>query len=158
MPKITTFLTYDDQAEAAAKLYTSVFENSRITSVTRAGEAVMSVSFELDGHEFYALNGGPSFRFAEGISLFVSCETQQEIDDWSAKLTADGGEQGPCGWLKDRFGVSWQIIPRVLPELLGDKDPAKAQRAVQAMLGMRKLDIAELERAHAGQEKAVPRT
>lgn len=165
MPKITTFLTFKDHAEDAAKLYTSVFLNSRITDVSRYGEGapvpagtVMSVNFELDGHEFYALNGGPSFTFAEGISLFVSCETQQEIDEYSAKLIAGGGEQGPCGWLKDRFGVSWQIVPAVLGDLLGDKDQAKAKRAMQAMLGMKKLDIAELKRAHAGQEMATPRT
>lgn len=158
MPKITTFLTYNDQAEDAAKLYTSVFKNSRITDVSPGPDGkVMSVSLELDGQEFYALNGGPSFTFAEGISLFVSCETQAEIDDYTAKLIAGGGEQGPCGWVKDRFGVSWQIIPRVLPELIGDEDPAKAQRALQAMLGMKKLDIAELQRAHAGAEPARAR-
>jgi predicted 3-demethylubiquinone-9 3-methyltransferase (glyoxalase superfamily) len=157
MPKITTFLTYNDQAEDAAKLYTSVFKDARITDVTRYGEgapfpkgAAMGVSFELEGQPVYAMNGGPSFTFAEGISLHVSCETQQEIDDYSAKLIAGGGEQGPCGWLKDRFGVSWQIVPRILAELLGDKDAAKAQRAMQAMLGMKKLDIAGLRRAHDG--------
>ena len=155
MPKITTFLTFNDQAEDAAKLYTSVFKNSRITSISRYGEGApfpkgtaMGVSFELDGQEFNGLNGGPSFTFAEGISLFVSCETQKEIDDYTAKLIAGGGEQGSCGWIKDRFGVSWQIVPAVLGALLGDKDPAKAGRAMQAMLKMKKLDIAELERAH----------
>lgn len=165
MSKITTFLTFNDQAEEAAKLYTSVFPNSRITNVSRYGEggpgpkgSVMSINFELDGQEFYALNGGPTFKFEEGISLFVSCESRREIDDYTAKLTVGGGEQGPCGWLKDRFGVSWQIVPRIIGELLGDKDPAKAQRAMQAMLGMKKLDIAELKQAHAGQGAATPRT
>jgi predicted 3-demethylubiquinone-9 3-methyltransferase (glyoxalase superfamily) len=157
VPKITTFLTYNDQAEDAAKLYTAVFPNSRITETSRYGEggpgkkgAVMSVNFELDGQEFYALNGGPTFAFAEGISLFVSCDTQKEIDDYSAKLIAGGGEQGPCGWLKDRFGVSWQIVPRVLGALLGDKDPQRASRALSAMLKMKKLDIAALQRAADG--------
>lgn len=165
MPKITTFLTYTDKAEEAAALYTSVFENSRITEVSRYGEGApfpagtaMSVSFVLDGREFMALNGGPSFTFSDGISLFVGCETQQQIDDYAAKLTAGGGEQGPCGWLKDRFGVSWQIVPNILGTLLGDRDAAKAQRALTAMLGMKKLDIAELKRAHAGQGTATPRT
>ena len=151
MQKITTFLTFNDQAEEAMKLYTSIFKNSRIVSTTPGPDGkVMSGEFELEGQRFIALNGGPSFTFAEGISLFVSCETQQEIDDHSAKLIAGGGSQGPCGWLTDRFGVSWQVIPRILGELLGDKDRAKADRAVKAMLAMRKLDIAALERAAAG--------
>ena len=164
MPRITTFLTFNDQAEAAVKLYTGVFKNSRITSTTRYGEGaplpagtLMSVEFELDGQPFMALNGGPSFAFSEGISLFVSCETQQEIDDYSAKLTAGGGQQGSCGWLTDRFGVSWQIVPTILGSLIGDADPAKAQRAMQAMLGMKKLDIAALRRAHEGRSTATAR-
>jgi predicted 3-demethylubiquinone-9 3-methyltransferase (glyoxalase superfamily) len=110
----------------------------------------MSATFELDGQRFMALNGGPSFTFAQGISLFVSCETQAEIDDYSAKLTAGSGEQGPCGWLTDRFGVSWQIIPAQLGKWLGDKDPVKARRALHAMLQMKKLDIAQLQQAHDG--------
>lgn len=157
MPRITTFLTFDDQAEAAVALYTSVFKNSRITSTSRYGEGapmpagtLMSVEFELDGQRFMALNGGASFTFSQGMSLFVACETQQEIDEYSTKLTAGGGEQGPCGWLTDRFGVSWQIVPTILGSLIGDADPAKAQRAMQAMLGMKKLDIAALRRAHEG--------
>ena len=151
MQKITTFLTFNDQAEEAMKLYTSIFKNSRIVSTTPGPDGkVMSGEFELEGQRFIALNGGPSFTFAEGISLFVSCETQREIDDHSAKLIAGGGSQGPCGWLTDRFGVSWQVIPRILGELLGDKDRAKADRAVKAMLAMKKLDIAALERAAAG--------
>ena len=162
MATITTFLTYNDQAEEAVELYTSSFGNSRITNVSRYGEGgpgspggVMSIQFELEGKEFIALNGGPSFSFAQGISLFASCETQQEIDGLWDKLTAAGGEPGPCGWLTDRFGVSWQIVPRVLGELLGDADPEKSGRAMQAMLGMSRLDIAELRRAFEGQPAAV---
>ena len=154
MQRITTFLTYNTQAEDAAQLYTSVFKNSKIISTSRYGDGapvpkgtVMSVIFELDGQRFHALNGGPSFKFAEGISLFVDCETQAEIDDYTAKLIANGGEQGPCGWIKDRFGVSWQIVPRVLGQLLGDKDQAKAGRVMQAMLKMKKLDIRGLQQA-----------
>ncbi len=155
MQKITTFLTYDGKAEEAVKLYTSVFKNSRIVSTSRYGDAgpmpkgtLMSANFEIDGQEFIALNGGPSFTFSEGISLFVGCETQQEIDDLCEKLTAGGGEQGPCGWLKDPFGVSWQIVPTVLGKMLGDKDAAKAGRVMQAMLQMKKIDIAGLRRAY----------
>lgn len=159
MQKITTFLTFDGTAEDAVKLYTSVFRNSRVLSTQRymadapdrkKGD-FMTAEIELDGQRFMILNGGPSFTFSDGISLFVSCESQQEIDDYTAKLTANGGEQGPCGWIKDRFGVSWQIVPRVLGELLGDADPAKSQRTMQAMLQMKKLDIAALRRAHDGQ-------
>ena len=157
MPKITTFLTYDDQAEEAAKLYTSVFPNSSITAVTRfnaAGPApegtVMTVAFELDGQPFIALNGGPHFQFSQGISLTVSCETQAEIDEYSAKLIAGGGEQGACGWLTDRFGVSWQVNPPILLEMLSDEDPARAARVMQAMMQMLRIDIAALERAYEG--------
>src|SRR5437016_1707144 len=140
MPKITTFLTFDRTAEDAVKLYTSAFPNSRIINTSRYAADVegmhkgdfMTAEFELDGQRFMALNGGPSFKFEEGVSLFVSCETQQEIDDFTAKLTAGGGEQGPCGWIKDRFGLSWQIVPRVLGELLGDPDARKSQRTLQA--------------------------
>lgn len=153
MPRITTFLTFDDQAEEAVALYTSVFPNSRIVSRTEYGEAgpgpagsLMTATFELDGQAFMALNGGPSFGFAQGISLFVSCETQAEVDELWERLSA-GGEQGPCGWLTDRFGVSWQVIPRRLGELLGDPDRDTAQRVMQAMLAMTKIEIAGLERA-----------
>lgn len=151
MQKIKTFLTFNDQAEAAATLYTSIFKNSKITQTHYNGAAgptrtVMSVSFLLDGQEFFALNGGPSFMFSTGISLFVSCETQEEVDDYWTKL-AEGGEPGRCGWLKDRFGVSWQIVPEALGRLLGDKDPEKAKRALQAMLKMSKIDIKALEEA-----------
>jgi predicted 3-demethylubiquinone-9 3-methyltransferase (glyoxalase superfamily) len=153
MQKITTFLTYNDQAEEAVNLYTSVFRNSKILSMHRQGDpgpgprgALISASFELEGQRFMALNGGPSFRFAQGISLFVNCETQAEIDELWEKLSA-GGAPGQCGWLTDRFGVSWQIIPSILGALLSDPDAAKAGRAMQAMLGMGKLDIAGLKRA-----------
>jgi predicted 3-demethylubiquinone-9 3-methyltransferase (glyoxalase superfamily) len=153
MQKITTFLTFNDQAEAAARLYTSTFKNASITRISRYGEGapvpagmVMSVSFQLDGQEFMALNGGPHFTFANGISLFVTCETQAEIDSYWEKLS-EGGQEGPCGWLKDAFGVSWQIVPSALGRLLGDKDPEKAKRVMQAMLKMTKLDIAALEQA-----------
>ncbi|MGA0555860.1 VOC family protein [Larkinella sp. VNQ87] len=154
MPTITTFLTFNNQAEEAATLYTSVFNNSKITNISRYGQggpapegSVMSVSFVLDGQPFSALNGGPHFTFSEGISLFVHCETQEEVDLYWEKLTADGGKPGPCGWLKDRFGVSWQIIPAQLGRLLQDKDPEKAGRVMQAMLKMTRIDIATLEQA-----------
>jgi predicted 3-demethylubiquinone-9 3-methyltransferase (glyoxalase superfamily) len=153
--KITTFLTFDGQAEEAVNLYTSIFPDSKVTSVRRYGEAgpgpegsFMTAIFELAGQEFMALNGGPSFTFSQGISLFVDCETQDEVYELWEKLT-EGGEPGPCGWLTDRFGVSWQIIPRRLGELLGDEDPEKARRAMEAMLQMSKIDVEGLERAYA---------
>ncbi|HEY6079797.1 MAG TPA: VOC family protein [Polyangiaceae bacterium] len=148
--KITTFLTFNDQAEAVALLYTSIFAGSKITSRTPGpGGTVMAVTFELAGQEMMALNGGPSFKFEQGFSLFVSCETQAEVDAYWNALTEGGSEQ-PCGWLKDKFGVSWQIVPTVLPRLLSDPDRERAGRAIQAMLGMKKLDIAALERAADG--------
>ena len=154
MQKITTFLTFNDQAEEAAILYTSIFKNSKITRISRYGEGapvpagtVMSVSFVLDGQEFSALNGGPHFTFAEGISLFVHCETQEEVDEYWEKLTDEGGQPGPCGWLKDKFGVSWQIIPAALGRLLQSEDPEKAKRVLQVMMRMSKIDIATLEQA-----------
>ena len=157
MSKITTFLTFDHQAEAAVRLYVSAFKDSRILSESRWGEggpgpagALMSCEFELAGQRFVALNGGPSFAFSDGISLFVSCETQAEVDELWAKLTADGGEPGRCGWLKDPFGVSWQIVPTALGEMLGDPNRAKAGRAMQAMLQMSKIDIEGLRRAFEG--------
>jgi predicted 3-demethylubiquinone-9 3-methyltransferase (glyoxalase superfamily) len=155
MQKITPFLWFDTQAEEAAELYTSVFPNAKITGVARYGSAgpgaegsVMTVDFELDGQPFVALNGGPEFRFTEAISFQVSCETQDEVDYYWSKLS-DGGEQGPCGWLKDRFGLSWQIVPTALPRLLGDPDREKSQRVMAAMLQMKKIEIDELERAAA---------
>lgn len=146
--KITTFLTFNDQALQAAEYYTSAFKNSRITSKTPGpGGTLMAVNFELDGQEFTALNGGPSFSFSDGISLFVSCETQAEVDELWAKLTA-GGKESQCGWLKDRFGVSWQVIPTALPRLMSSSAPGAAGRVVQAMLKMQKIDIAALQAAH----------
>src|SRR3954452_16210538 len=153
MPRITPCLWFDTEGEDAARLYTAVFPNSRIVDVTRYGSAgprpegnVMTVTFEIDGQPFVALKGGPQFTFNEAISFQVSCEDQDEVDAyWSA--LSEGGEEGPCGWLKDRFGVSWQIIPRRLMELLSDPDPEKSQRTMAAMLKMGKLEVAELERA-----------
>ena len=155
MRDITPCLWFDTEGEEAARFYTSVFPNSRILDVAHYGEAgprpegmVMTVSFELDGQKFVALNGGPEFRFNEAISFQVSCETQDELDTlW--RTLSEGGEEGPCGWLKDRFGLSWQIVPRRLRELLGDPDREKSQRVMRAMLDMRKIQIDELERAAA---------
>jgi len=157
MKKITPFLWFDNQAEEAMNFYVSVFKNSKIVSVSRYGDAgpgvkgtVMTAAFELNGQEFMALNGGPQhFGFSEAISFFVNCETQQEVDELWEKLT-DGGEPGPCGWLKDKYGLSWQIVPIALGEMLSDKDPAKSQRVVQAMLQMSKIDIAALRKAYQG--------
>lgn len=156
MQKIVTCLTFDDQAEAAVKLYTSLFRNSRVLQTARYNDAgpgpkgsVMTVSFELEGQRFMALNGGPSFTFSQGISLSVSCDTQAELDALWKGLSA-GGKEVACGWLTDRFGVSWQIVPAKIGELIGDPDPAKAKRTMEAMLKMVKLDIAALQRAHDG--------
>lgn len=153
MQKITPFLWFDGKAEEAMNFYVSVFKNSKVGKVTRYGEGapapkgtVMSATFQLEGQEFIALNGGPMYRFTPAISFFVNCETQQEVDDLWNKLSA-GGEQQPCGWLKDKFGVSWQIIPSLLGRLLGDKDAAKAQRVMQAMLQMGRIDIKGLQQA-----------
>jgi predicted 3-demethylubiquinone-9 3-methyltransferase (glyoxalase superfamily) len=153
MQKITTFLTFNDQAEEAVRLYISLFRDSRVLRTSRYGEggpgpkgAVMSMTFQLAGQQFVALNGGPTFSFAQGMSLFVNCETQQEVDTLWEKLSA-GGAEGRCGWLTDRFGVSWQIVPSILGPLLGDEDAAKAKRVMQAMLQMNKLDIAALQQA-----------
>ena len=161
--KITPCLWYDDQAEQAAEFYVSVFPRSRIVKVTRYGEAgheihgrpagsVMTVLFELDGHPFTALNGGPHFRFNEAISFEIECETQEEVDYFWEKLSA-GGDPGAqqCGWLKDRFGLSWQVVPAELNEMVSDPESAGSQRAMSAMLTMKKLDLAELKRAYAGQ-------
>jgi predicted 3-demethylubiquinone-9 3-methyltransferase (glyoxalase superfamily) len=155
MAKLTPCLWFDTEGEAAATYYTSVFKNSRILSVTHFGEAgpreagmVMAVTFELDGQEFLALNGGPEFTFDEAISFQVDCESQADVDHFWERL-GEGGQEGPCGWLKDKFGVSWQVVPRRLTELLADPDAAKAQRAMKAMLQMSKIDIATLEKAAA---------
>lgn len=155
MPKINTFITYNDQAEEAVNLYVSLFKNSHIVSLNRypdeipgLGGKAMSINFELDGQEYLALNGGPHFTFTDGFSLLVNCETQAEVDELWSKLTADGGEPGQCGWLKDKFGLSWQIIPTALGRLLGDPDPRKSQNVMQAMLQMTKIDVAVLQHAY----------
>jgi predicted 3-demethylubiquinone-9 3-methyltransferase (glyoxalase superfamily) len=149
MQKITTFLWFNDQAEAAANLYTSVFKNSKIGMISRNGPdgAVFMVTFQLDGQEFMALNGRPQFKFTEAISLFVSCETQEEVDLFWERLS-DGGEKGRCGWLKDPFGVSWQIVPTALGELMAGPDPARSERVMQAMLKMDKIEIEGLRKAY----------
>ena len=150
MQKITTFLWFNDNAEEAINLYTSIFKNSEIISMNRGPNGqVFSASFKLEGQEFMALNGGPQFKFNEAISLFVDCKDQAEVDDLWYKLIADGGEESRCGWLKDKFGLSWQIIPTQLMELLNHPDPVKAQNAMQAMLQMQKIDIAKLQEAVA---------
>ena len=155
MREITPCLWFDMEGEEAARFYTSAFPDSRIVEVSRYGEGgprpagtVMTVSFELAGQKFLALNGGPEFTFSEAVSFQVSCETQDEVDAYWSTLS-EGGEEGPCGWLKDRFGLSWQIVPTRLPELLSDPDPERSQRVMTAMLGMKKIEIAELERAAA---------
>jgi predicted 3-demethylubiquinone-9 3-methyltransferase (glyoxalase superfamily) len=155
MQKLTPCLWFDTEGEEAANFYTSVFPSSRVVNVARYGEAgprpagtVMTVEFELDGQSFVALNGGPQFTFNEALSFQVSCESQEEVDRYWSRLS-EGGEEGPCGWLKDKFGLSWQIVPTRLPELLGDPDREKSQRVMAAMLKMGKIEIDELERAAA---------
>jgi predicted 3-demethylubiquinone-9 3-methyltransferase (glyoxalase superfamily) len=154
MQKITPFLWFDGKAEEAMNFYVSIFKNSKVISVSRYGEAgpgpkgsVMGATFELDGQRFFALNGGPEFNFTPAISFFVNCETQREVDELWEKLSA-GGEKQRCGWLKDKYGLSWQIVPTILGELLQDSDPAKSQRTMRAMLQMDKLDIQGLKDAH----------
>ena len=154
MPRITPFLWFDSQAEEAARFYVSIFKNSKIVKVARYGEAgpgpegsVMTVVFELEGQEFIALNGGPQFKFTEAISFSVSCNTQKEVDEFWEKLSK-GGEEGPCGWLKDKYGLSWQINPAILGEMLSDPDPKKSRRVMEAMLKMKKIDIAALKKAY----------
>ena len=155
MQKITPFLWFDNQAEEAMNFYVSIFKNSKIGGVTRNGDAgpgpkgtVMSATFQLEGQEFFALNGGPHFKFTPAISMFVDCKTQQEVDELWEKLSAGGSKQ-QCGWLQDKFGLSWQIIPSALGELMNDPDPVKAGRVMQAMMKMTKIDIEGLKRAHA---------
>lgn len=160
--RIAPCLWFDDEAEEAAKFYAGIFKNSRIGRISRYGKAgyeihrrpagsVMTVEFELDGQTFTALNGGPAFKFNEAISFQINCTTQEEVDYYWEKLTAGGDEKAQqCGWLKDRYGVSWQVVPTVLSEMVGDPDSKKSQRAMQAMLQMKKLDITELKRAYAG--------
>jgi predicted 3-demethylubiquinone-9 3-methyltransferase (glyoxalase superfamily) len=155
MQKITPFLWFDGKAEEAMNFYVSIFKNSRVGSVSRSGGAgpgakgtVVSATFQLDGQEFMALNGGPHFTFSPAISFFVNCTSQDEVDDLWEKLS-EGGEKGRCGWLKDKFGISWQIIPTALGELLRDPDPAKSKNVMKAMLQMDKIDVRGLEQAHA---------
>ena len=158
--RLSVCLWFDDQAEEAVKFYVSIFENSRIGRVARYDEegakvagrpkgSVMTVAFELDGQEFVALNGGPLFKFTEAISLVVNCESQAEVDAYWRKLSA-GGQEVQCGWLKDRFGLSWQVVPTILPEMLQDKDPEKSRRVMAAMLKMNKIDLAALKKAYEG--------
>lgn len=154
MQKITPFLWFNDNAEEAMNFYTSIFKNAKIGNVTRYGAAgpgpegsVMTATFQLEGQEFMVLNGGPAFKFTEAISFFVNCETQEEIDRLWEKLTADGGKESQCGWLKDKYGLSWQIVPSNLSQLLNNPDREKAKRAMNAMLQMKKLDIQALEQA-----------
>ena len=157
MKKITPFLWFNDQAEEAMNFYISIFKNSKVVNVSRFGEAgpgpkgtVMTATFQINGQEITALNGGPQFSFTEAISFYVDCETQEEVDELWGKLS-EGGEKGQCGWLKDKYGLSWQIVPSVLGELLRDKDAAKAKRVTEAMLKMSKIDIQALQRAYAGE-------
>jgi predicted 3-demethylubiquinone-9 3-methyltransferase (glyoxalase superfamily) len=156
MQKITPFLWYDGNAEEAVNLYVSIFKNSKVVSMARYGEAgpgpkgsVMTAAFQLEGHDFVALNGGPQYKFTPAISLLVNCETQEEVDDLWEKLSA-GGRRDRCAWLTDKFGVSWQIVPTILPKLLQDKDPEKVKRVMHAMLQMDKIDIARLRQAYDG--------
>jgi predicted 3-demethylubiquinone-9 3-methyltransferase (glyoxalase superfamily) len=157
MQKITPCLWFDTQAEEAARFYVSIFKNSKIGAISRYGESgpgpagsVMTVTFQLDGQEFMGLNGGPIFKFNEAVSFVVNCETQEEVDQMWAKLSGGGGQEVECGWLKDRYGVSWQIVPKILWELMKDPDPAKTQRVMKALLQMKKLSVEGLKRAYEG--------
>ncbi len=157
MPKISPFLWFDTQAEEAANLYTSTFPNSKILAIARYGDAgpgpkgsVMTVQFQLDGQEVIALNGGPIYKFTEAISLSVDCKSQEEVDRYWSQLTANGGQEGPCGWLKDKFGLSWQVTPAILGQMLSDTDRKKAARVMEAMMKMKKIEIAVLKRAYEG--------
>jgi predicted 3-demethylubiquinone-9 3-methyltransferase (glyoxalase superfamily) len=161
MQKITPFLWFDNNAEEAVNFYVSIFKNSKVGKVTRYNEAsakaagrpkgsVMTAEFQLEGQNFVAINGGPHFKFTEAVSFVVDCETQEEVDYFWEKLTADGGQESQCAWLKDKYGLSWQIVPRILIQMLQDKDAQKAQRVMEAMLQMKKIDIATLKRAYEG--------
>jgi predicted 3-demethylubiquinone-9 3-methyltransferase (glyoxalase superfamily) len=167
MDRISVSLWFDNQAEEAAKFYTSIFKHAKIKDITRYGEAgsrvsgrpkgsVMTVSFEIDGQGIVALNGGPEFKFNEAVSLIVNCKNQEEIDEYWAKLT-QGGQEVQCGWLKDRYGVSWQVVPTALPEMLADKDPGRSERVMEAMLRMKKLDLRALKDAYEHADQGVSR-
>ncbi len=158
MQKITPFLWFDNQAEEAANFYVSVFKNSKVLSVVRYGETgpgpkgtVMTVEFELEGQKFVGLNGGPHFKFTEAVSFVINCETQEEVDYFWEKLTAEGGAESQCGWLKDRYGLSWQVVPTAVIEMLKDKDPERSQRAMKAVLQMKKIDIGQAKQAYDGE-------
>jgi predicted 3-demethylubiquinone-9 3-methyltransferase (glyoxalase superfamily) len=162
MQKITPFLWFDHQAEQAAKFYTSVFKNSKVGKILRYDEAsakaaggtvgsVLTIEFEIEGQKFTALNGGPQFKFNESVSFVVYCQNQDEVDYFWQKLTADGGQESECGWLRDKFGLSWQVTPTVLIEMLHDKDPKKSERVMNAMMQMQKIDISKLKAAYAGE-------
>jgi predicted 3-demethylubiquinone-9 3-methyltransferase (glyoxalase superfamily) len=162
MQKITPFLWFDDQAEEAVKFYTSIFNNSKTGRILHYGAeaakasgrpagSVLTIEFEIEGQKFVVLNGGPDFKFNESVSFVINCETQKEVDYFWEKLTADGGEESACGWLKDKFGLSWQVTPTVLIEMLHDKDPKKAERVMHAMLQMKKIDIDKLKAAYGGE-------
>jgi len=166
MKGITTCLWFDNQAEAAARFYTSVFKHSKLGSITKYGDAgsqasgrpkgsTMTVEFELAGQKFLGLNGGPEFKFTEATSFVVNCEDQKEVDDYWTKLTAGGGSESVCGWLKDKFGLSWQVVPTALSEMLTDEDPEKAERVMAALMHMRKIDLAALEAAYEGSHAEV---
>lgn len=168
MKGLTSCLWFDNQAEEAARFYTSVFKSAKLGKITKYGEAgakasgrpkgsTMTVEFEIAGQKFMGLNGGPEFKFSEAISFVVNCENQREVDEYWTKLLAGGGTESVCGWLKDKFGLSWQITPTVLPEMLQDEDPEKAERVMAAMLAMRKIDIAALEAAYEGTPAGVAR-
>ena len=165
MKAINPCLWFDNQAEEAARFYTSIFKDSKIGTITRYGDSaaaaagrpkgsVMTVTFKLDGQEFMALNGGPIFKFSEAISLMVNCETQKEIDHFWTKLS-EGGEEGPCGWLKDKFGLSWQIVPAILAEWMKDRDTTRSERVMEGLLKMKKLDIKALKQAYEGEKAGV---
>jgi predicted 3-demethylubiquinone-9 3-methyltransferase (glyoxalase superfamily) len=154
MQKITPFLWFDNQAEEAVNFYVSVFKNSKVGTIARYGDSgsgpkgsVMTIAFELDGQNFTALNGGPHFKFTEAISLVVNCANQEEVDYFWEKLTADGGQEVQCGWLKDKYGLSWQVVPKILPELVQSGDPKKSERVMKALMQMKKLDVAKLKEA-----------
>ncbi len=158
MQKITPFLWFDNQAEEAMNFYVSIFKNSKVVTATRYGDAgpgpkgtVMTAEFQLEGQEFVALNGGPHFKFTEAISFVINCETQEEVDYFWEKLTAEGGAESQCGWLKDRYGLSWQVVPTAVIEMLKDKDPERSQRAMKAVLQMKKIDIGQAKQAYDGE-------